>query len=191
MDFLNFGHVSFVPNASIGRACRDLNNIVGQGIWYDIFQVQNTKCLWFVNDIVTSMNSDKVLGGSFGLYPSYAAGILNTVKEIHFYVLCNETLIYANYIEKYIAHKECTFTLLSHNNFTSVTEHHFQFTFGNETVTISFEAKQFPILPSELIFAESVLKKIQFSSLVYGIVSVNKYVTYIINELLTSKHDCV
>jgi len=37
-----------------------------------------------VNDIVTTMNSDQVLCGSFGLYPNYAAGILKSVKEITF-----------------------------------------------------------------------------------------------------------
>jgi len=51
------------------------------------------------------MNSDKVLCASFGLYPSYVAGILNSVKEIHFYVLCSENLNYADYIEKCIAGK--------------------------------------------------------------------------------------
>ena len=35
MDFLDFANVSFGPNASIGRLCEDLNNIVGYGIWYD------------------------------------------------------------------------------------------------------------------------------------------------------------
>jgi hypothetical protein len=28
--------------------------------------------------------------GCFGQYASYVAGILNSVKEINFYVLCNE-----------------------------------------------------------------------------------------------------
>ena len=41
-----------------------------------------------------------MLCGSFGLYPSYAAGFLNSVKEIHFYVLCSEKLNYADYVEK-------------------------------------------------------------------------------------------
>ena len=39
-------------------------------------------------DIVTAVNSDTILYGSFGLYPSYVAGILNSVKEIHFHVFC-------------------------------------------------------------------------------------------------------
>jgi len=42
MDLLNFRDVSFLPSSSIGRLCEDLNNIVGQGVWYDTFQVHNT-----------------------------------------------------------------------------------------------------------------------------------------------------
>ena len=43
MDFLNVRDVSFLPDSSIGGLCADLNNIVGQGVWYDTFQVKNTK----------------------------------------------------------------------------------------------------------------------------------------------------
>ena len=75
MDLLDFSDVSIRTNDSIGRLCEDLNHIVGYGIWYDTFQVQNTQWLWLVNNIVTTMNSDKVLCGCFGLYPSYVAGI--------------------------------------------------------------------------------------------------------------------
>jgi len=35
---------------------------------------------------------------SFGVYPSYTAGILNSVKEINFYVF-REKLNYADYVE--------------------------------------------------------------------------------------------
>jgi len=45
----------------------------------------------------------KILCGSFGVYPSYRAGILNTVIEIHFYVFCSEKLNYENNIKNYIA----------------------------------------------------------------------------------------
>jgi len=106
MDFLNFRDVLFLPNSSIGRLCKGLNNIVGQGVWYDKFQVHNTSWLWVVNDIVSTMKSDKVLCGSFGLYPSYATGNLNSVNAIHFYVICSEKLSYADYILKCIAGKE-------------------------------------------------------------------------------------
>ena len=110
MDFLGIRNVSYLPNSSIVRLCEDLNNAIGQGVWYDTFQVQNTKWLWFVNDIVKTVNSDKVSCGSFSLYPSYAAGILNCVKQIHFHVLCCEKLNYADYIEKCISGKECSVT---------------------------------------------------------------------------------
>ena len=72
-----------------------------------------------------------------------------------------------------------------------ITEHRFQLTFGHETVAISIEARQFPKLPSKLIFAQSVLKDIQLFSKAYGIVCINKRLTYITNEILTSKHDGV
>jgi len=61
MDLLNLGNLSFLPNSSIGRLCEDLNNIVGQGVWYDTFEVQNTMWFWLVNDIVTAMNNDSVV----------------------------------------------------------------------------------------------------------------------------------
>jgi len=66
--------------------------------------------------------------------------------EIHFYVLCTEKLNYADYIKKVLPVKSALSAL---NN----TEHYFQLRFGGETVTISFEERQFPKLPSELIFA--------------------------------------
>jgi len=90
MNFPDFPDVSFLPSSSIGELCEDLNTIVGQGIWHDTFQVQNTKWLWLVNDIFTTINSDSVPCGSNGLYPSYVAGILNSVKEINFCVLCDK-----------------------------------------------------------------------------------------------------
>ena len=94
MDFLDFANDSFEPNTIIGRLYQDLNNIVGHGIFYDTFQVQNTEWFWLVNDIVTTLNSAEVLCGCFGLYPTYVAGNLNFVKEIHFYVLCSKKLHY-------------------------------------------------------------------------------------------------
>ena len=138
MDLLNFRDVSYLPDSSFRRLCEDFNNIVGQGVWYDTFQVKNTKWLWLVNDIVTTMHSDKVLCGSFGLYPSYAAGIINSVKEIHFYVLCSEKLIYADYIEKCIAGKEHSVTYEPHRR------DEFLLSSSGETIALSFEARQFP-----------------------------------------------
>ena len=108
MDFLDFANVSFLPSSSIGRLCEELNNIVGQSIWYSTFQVQNTKWLWLVNDIVTTINCDNVLCSCFGWYPSYVAGILNYVNEIHLYVRCIKRTNYA--IEKCIVAKQCSVT---------------------------------------------------------------------------------
>ena len=118
MDFLEFTDVLFLPNLSIGKLCEDLNTTVGQGIRYDTFAVQNTKLLWLVIDVVTTMNINNVLCASFGLFPSYEAGILNSVKEINFYALYNKRrLRCVSYLEKCIAGKECTFKLRTDNYF--------------------------------------------------------------------------
>jgi len=93
------------------------------------------------------------------------AGVLNSVKEIHFYVLCSEKLNYAVCVEKCIADMECTLKFPTNYDFKVVTEHRFQLTFGDELVTISIESRQFPKPPSKLIFTQSVLKKIHLSSL--------------------------
>jgi len=131
------------------------------------------------------MKSDKLLCYSFGLYPSYAAGILTSVKEIHFYVLCSEKLNYADYIKKCMAGKELSVNYKPHRR------DQFRLSCSSEIIALSFQAKQFPELPSELMFAQSLLKKICLSSLAFGIVCINKRVTYITNEELTSKHDFV
>ena len=111
-----------------------LKNTVGQGIWYDTFQVQNSKWLWLVNDIVTTMNSDNMLCGCFGLFPSYVAGILNSVKQINFYVLCNKRrLRCASYLEICVAGKECTFKLS--------TDNYLELTSGKDEVIIEFQSR--------------------------------------------------
>jgi hypothetical protein len=40
---------------------KELNNTVGEGNWYDTFQVWNTNWLWLANDIVAVTNNDKTL----------------------------------------------------------------------------------------------------------------------------------
>jgi hypothetical protein len=107
------------------------------------------------------MKSDKVLCGSFVLYPCYGAGVLNSVKEIHFYVLCGEELNYVDYIEKCIAGKEHSVTYKPHRL------GEFLLSSSGQTNALSFEARQFPKLPSELIYAQSILKKIYLSSLAF------------------------
>ena len=66
-----------------------------------------------MNDIVTTMNSDKVLCGSFDLYPSYAADILNSVREIHIYVLSCEKII-TRIILKNVLPVKSTVVLINH-----------------------------------------------------------------------------
>jgi len=44
-------------------------------------------------------------------------------------------------------------------------------------------------LPPELIFAQSALK-MRLSSLAYGVVCINSRLTYITNDVLTSRHEC-
>jgi hypothetical protein len=92
MDFLQLAYVSFQPDTNIGRLCEVLKNMVGKAIWCDTFAIRNTKGLWLVNNIVAVMNNNKILCGSFGIYPSFTTGILDSVKDIDFYVLCNKKL---------------------------------------------------------------------------------------------------
>jgi hypothetical protein len=182
MDFLDFSDVSFPQTSSIGHLFENLNTIIGQGIWYDTSQVQNTKWLWLVTDLVTTLNNDNVLCGTFGLYPSYFAGIINSVEEINFYVLCNKHISYGKHIRNCIAGKECTFKLLAKNSFL--------LTSGCDTVLLFFEARLIlGRLPPRQIFAQGVLRKMRLSSLFYGIVCIKNCLTYITNNVLTSKHE--
>jgi len=81
-----------LADSSIGQLCEDLNKIAGLRIYYNTIEIQNTKWLLLVNNTVMTTNSNKMLCGSFGVYPSYVVGILNSVKEINFYVLHSEKL---------------------------------------------------------------------------------------------------
>jgi hypothetical protein len=75
------------------------------------------------------------------------AGILNSVKEIHFYVLCSEKLQYGDYIEKCISGKICTISFKSH------TGDYLRLSSGGETIAITFEARlMHGKLPSEQMF---------------------------------------
>ena len=47
----------------MAQLCEDLNEIVGDEIYYDTFQIRNTKWLWFVSNMVIAMNNDKALCG--------------------------------------------------------------------------------------------------------------------------------
>jgi hypothetical protein len=115
MDFLLFNDVSILPKSGIGHLCKDLNIIVGQGVWYDEYKVRNTQWLQLVPDIVVAMNSDTVLCGCFGLYPNYMAGILNSVKCINFYVVCTEKPNYGFYIRQCVEGKNYTISDTGNN----------------------------------------------------------------------------
>jgi hypothetical protein len=87
-----------------------------------------------------------------------------------------EKINYADYVEKCIVDKECTSKLPTDYSFKVVTEQRFQLTFVGETFTIITEARQLQRMPSELIFAQCVLKTMRVSSLTYGIVRINNTV---------------
>ena len=110
-----------------------------------------------VDNIEVAMNNDKIFCGCFGLFPSYVAGILNSVKEINFHVLCNERFNYTDYIEQCISGKECTISFKFNKG------DYFRLSFGSKTIVISFEARLIHgQLTSELIFAHGMLKTIVY-----------------------------
>jgi len=119
MDCLNCD-VSFHPIASIGRLCENLCTIVGLGVWYDKFRVQNRKWLLLVNDIVSVLNNNNVLCVSFRLYPCYVPGILHSVKEIHLSALCIVMFDYTEYIQRCITGKKFNFRMHSKITFISL-----------------------------------------------------------------------
>ena len=80
--------------------------------------------------------------------------------------------------------KECSVSYKSHTGY-------FLLSFQGETICIWFQGCLFPKLRSELIFAQSVLRKIQLSCLTYGIVTVEGRVKFITNEVKSSMHDCM
>jgi hypothetical protein len=186
MDFLRFGQITFHLDGNIGSLCENLTDIVGHGIWYDTFYPQNTKWLSLVTDIVTSLNNGSVMCGSFGYYPSFVSGVLNSTDTIHFYVLCNKLPDYTDIIlNSLMQNEKCRFHL------KPIINNYFLVSCDGGEVTVIFQEKIVTKkLPSELTFAHGVLNKIQLSSLTYAIISLNERVTYITNEVLTSRHDC-
>jgi hypothetical protein len=145
MDFLFFNDVSILSKSGIVHLCEDLKIIVGQGVWYDEYKVRNTRWLQLVSDIVMATNSDIVLCGCFGLYPSYTAVILKHMKSIHFYVVCTENPNYGLYITQCAEGK---------NYAISDTGNNFLITYDNENIFISFETRIVHTeLPSALTLA--------------------------------------
>jgi hypothetical protein len=105
------------------------------------------------------------------------------VTSFTFYILCREKPKYLYYIKLCIVDKECTI---------SCGGDIFQLKYEGEVIYISFETRiSRGKLPSDLVFVYAVLKNIRFHSLAYGILCVNSRITYLLNETLTSRHDCV
>ena len=98
--------------------------------------------------------------------------------------MCSEKVNYADCIKKCIACKGHSVTYKAHRL------DEFLLSSSSEKIALTFEARQFQKQPSELIFAQSLLKKIRLSLLAFGIVCIKMRVTYITNEVLTSSHDC-
>jgi hypothetical protein len=91
---------------------------------------------------------------TFGLYLSYVAGILNSVKPTHFCVLCNKQIM-LNILKNLLREKSALLSCLQ-NNFKLVRKINFQLSLVVR-VEISFEAiLMHGQLPVELIFAQSV-----------------------------------
>jgi hypothetical protein len=137
MDFLLFNDVSLPPNSGIGHLCEDLNSIVGQGLWYDEYKVRNTQWLQLGSDIVEAMNSDTVLCGCFGLYPSYVAGFLKSVKSNDFYVVCTENPNYGLYIQQCVEGKKYTISDTGNNLLISY-DNDFLFRLRHELCILNF-----------------------------------------------------
>jgi hypothetical protein len=139
--------------------------------------------LQLISDIAEAKNSDTVMCGCFGLYPTYVAGFLNSVKSIDFYVVCTEKPNYGHYIQQCVEGKNYTIRDTGNNLLIS---------YDNEIIFISFETRIVHTeLPSTLTLAYNVLPKMRISSLAYGTVFVNGRMTFITSEVLTSGHDCV
>ena len=182
MEWLHFEQVCFFPNSSIGHLCEDLNAIIGQGTFYGTFEIQNTKWLWFVRNMVTAINNDNC--GCFGLYPSFVARILKTSKQIHFFVVCNKQFDYEYYIKNCIGDRNCFVSYKSDSGYF------YELSPQCETIFIMFNERVYhEQLPSEFIFAQIILNKIRLGCLTYGIVRVKGRATIITNEVQSLMHD--
>ena len=59
--------------------------------------------------MVTAVDNDKTLCGCFGMNPSFVAGILNSARRTHFFVLCNEELIMKIILKSVLVTKSVVF----------------------------------------------------------------------------------
>ena len=67
MEWLQFQNISFSQDSSIGQLCE----IDEQGIYYDTFEIQDTKWFWFVSNMITALKNEKTLIGCFAMYPRF------------------------------------------------------------------------------------------------------------------------
>jgi len=83
-----------------------------------------------MNDIVAALKKHNTLCGSFGLYQSFVAGVLNSVEKINFCAVCDERFDYANYIEKVLQIKKVVFLI------SRVQDANFRLSSESETIII-------------------------------------------------------
>ena len=185
MDLMQFSTIPFGTEFDMGLVCTRLTDLIGVGSWFDSFTVQNTMLLSLVEKILVTLNSEQVISAVFGLYPSYVAGILKHVVEINFYVLTNDYLTYADYIEKVTSSEQYIVSI-------SCEKDHFTLSSGEETVLLKFETRIMEgNLLSVLTFTYDILRNFIFSPLAYAIVCIDGRINYITSEMLTSRHDCL
>jgi len=151
-------------NFDMGLVSERLTDVIGVGSWFDSFTVKNTAWLSLVRKIITTVNSDSVLCGTFGLYPSYVADILVQA----------------------VSNEECTFSNVSCD------KNYFKLSSNGETVILKFEIRILEgNLSSVLTFTYDLIRNSHLSTLAFAIVCVNNRITYVSNEFLASKHDCM
>jgi hypothetical protein len=120
------------------------------------------------------------------IYPSYVAGILDVVEEIHFYVLCNNTIICAEYLEQALFNEECTISSISCD------KNYFMLLSNGETVILKFDIRILEgKLPFVLTFTYDLIRNSHLSTLAFAIVCVNNRITCVTDEVLASKYDCM
>ena len=100
-------------------------------------------------------------------------------------MVCSEQLNYENFIKKFIAGQDCCISYKAH------TGCYFKLSPGGENISVFWNKTNIQTATVQPHICARCIKKIRLSSLTYKIVNINKRVTYITNEVLTSKHDCV
>jgi len=60
MEWLRFQNICFSSDSSIGQLRENLKEIVRKGIYYDPFEIQNTKWFWFGSKMLTALENEKM-----------------------------------------------------------------------------------------------------------------------------------